>query len=149
MRHLCRIALIAALGFLPGAALAQSGQALAELASQFANASVPIAISTATTTELIAKPTCTSPGGATCQIYVTAYEVMAAGTGNIKFVYGTGTACGTGQTDLTGNYNLVAQTRIEHGAGFGPVWVLPAGNALCAVTSAAVGMAGSVSYRVK
>ncbi len=104
-----------------------------------ADNSAPISISTATTTQLVAL------SGST-KIYVTGWDVIAAGTGNFKFVYGTGTACATGTTDLTGNYNLTAQSGISRGGGLGPVLVVPAGKALCALTSAAVGMYGSVSY---
>lgn len=104
-----------------------------------ASASVAISVSTATTTQLVAL------SGST-KIYVTAWDVIAAGTGNIKLVYGTGASCGTGTTDLTGNYNLVAQAGIAKGGGLGPIIVVPAGNALCVTTSAAVGMAGSVAY---
>jgi len=129
-------------------AFAQSNM-LYELASALANASVPIAISTATTTQLIAAPTGTEPGGGSQSIFVTAADVIAAGTGNIQFVYGTGSNCGTNQGNVTGNYNLTAQVGLAKGNGLGPIWVIPAGNALCAVTSAAVGMAGSLSYRIK
>ena len=104
-----------------------------------ADKSVAISISTATTTQLVAL------SGST-KIYVTAWDVIAAGTGNIQLEYGTGTNCGTGTTALTGNYNLTAQQGIAKGNGLGPVLVVPAGNALCALTSAAVSMYGSVSY---
>lgn len=132
----------------PGTALAQAQQ-LYELSSSTANASAPVNISTATTTQLIAAPTALEPGGAVASIYVMGHEVMAGGTGNIQFVYGTGTNCGTGQQIITGAYPLVAQAKTEHAGGFGPEWVLPGGNALCAITSAAVQMSGFVSYRVK
>ena len=101
--------------------------------------SVPIAISTATTTQLIALATNKS-------IAITSINVVAAGTGNIQFVYGTGSSCGTGTTNLTGNYNLTAQAGFAFGDGIAPVLIIPPGNALCAVTSASVGIAGSVSY---
>jgi hypothetical protein len=104
-----------------------------------AGASAPINISTATTTQLVAAAT----GKA---IYVTAWDVIAGGTGNITLEYGTGTNCGTGTSALTGAYNLTAQTGIAKGNGLGPVLVVPAGSALCALTSAAVQMSGSVSY---
>lgn len=104
-----------------------------------ASSSAAISVSTATTTQLVAL------SGST-KIYVTSFDVIAAGTGNIKFVYGTGSSCGTGTTDLTGNYNLTAQAGIAKGSGLGPVLVVPAGNALCVTTSAAVGMYGSVAY---
>jgi hypothetical protein len=124
---------------------------LYELAAALANKSAPIAISTATTTELIAAPAGTEPGGGTRYVEVSAYEVMAGGTGNIQFVTGTKTttACDTGATNVTGNFPLTAQARIQGGNGFGPLWTLPAGQELCAVTSAAVSMAGYLTYRVK
>jgi hypothetical protein len=104
-----------------------------------AGASVPINISTATMTQLIAL----ASGKA---IYVTAWDVIAAGTGNITLEYGTGSNCGTGTTPLTGAYNLTAQMGLAKGNGLGPVLFVPAGNALCALTSAAVQMSGSLSY---
>ncbi len=104
-----------------------------------ADNSAAISISTATTTQLIAL-------SASKKIYVTAWDVIAAGTGAITLEYGTGTNCGTGTTALTGSYILIAQTGISKGGGLGPVLVVPAGNALCALTSAAVQMSGSVAY---
>src|SRR6266851_71458 len=64
--------------------------------------SKPINISTATTTELVAAVTSQS-------IFVTTWDVMAGGTGNLTLEYGTGTTCGTGTTTLTGAYPLIAQ----------------------------------------
>lgn len=104
------------------------------------NASVAINVSTATTTQLVAL------SGATL-IYVTSYDVIAGGTGNATFVYGTGTNCGTGTTSLTGPYPLTAQAGIAKGAGIGTVLRVPSGNALCITTSAAVQYSGSLSYQ--
>lgn len=104
-----------------------------------ADTSVAINISTTTTTQLVAL-------SGTTKIYVTSFDVIAGGTGNITFVYGTGASCGTGTTSLTGPYNLTAQAGIAKGSGLGPVLVVPSGNALCATTSANVQMSGSVSY---
>ncbi|HTZ67921.1 MAG TPA: hypothetical protein VMB83_10730 [Roseiarcus sp.] len=104
-----------------------------------AGASVPINISTATTTQLVGASTGKS-------IYVTAWDVIAAGTGNITLEYGTGSNCGTGTTALTGTYSLTAQFGIAKGNGLGPVLVVPSGNALCVLTSAAAPMSGSLSY---
>jgi hypothetical protein len=105
-----------------------------------APASQPINVSTATTTQLVAISGSTS-------IYVTAYDVIAGGTGNITFEYGTGSNCGTGTTALTGAYPLTAQAGIAKGSGVGVVLKVPSGNALCVLTSAAVQMSGSVSYQ--
>ena len=72
--------------------------------------------------------------------------MIAGGTGNITFEYGTGSNCGTGTTTLTGAYPLTAQNGIAKGNGLGAVLKVPSGNALCILTSAAVQMSGSVSY---
>jgi hypothetical protein len=104
-----------------------------------ATASIPINISTATTTQLIAA------SGST-KIYVTAWDVIAAGPGSITIEYGTGTNCAIGATPLTGAYPLTAQSGEAHGTGLGPILIVPAGNALCALTSQAVQMSGSVAY---
>lgn len=116
---------------------ARSGANLVPLIQ--ADASAGFGISTATTTQIVAL------SGST-KIYVTSFDVIAGGTGNVSFVYGTGSNCGTGTTALTGVYPLTAQAGIAKGSGLGPVLVVPAGNALCVTTSAAVQMSGSVSY---
>ena len=74
-----------------------------------AGASVPINISTATTTQLVPRPS-----GKT--IYVTAWDVIAAGTTNFTLEYGTGTNCGAGTTALTGAYGLAAQFGAQRAA---------------------------------
>ena len=104
-----------------------------------AGASVPINISAATTTQLV-------PAVSSKTIYVTAWDVIAAGTTNFTFEYGTGSNCAGGTTALTGAYSLVAQFGATKGSGLGPVLVVPAGNALCALNSAAVQVSGSVAY---
>lgn len=113
--------------------------AAAQPAIPTTQASVAIAITTATTTQLVALKSGQ-------RIYVTAWDVIAAGTGNIQLVYGTGSSCGTGQTVLTGDYNLTAQAGLSKGTGNGAVLVVPLGNALCAVTSQAVTYSGSLAY---
>ncbi len=104
-----------------------------------ANASVPISISTATTTQLVA-------ASGSARIYVTAWDVVAGGVGTIKLEYGSGTNCATGATALTGAYTLTAYSGVAKGIGLAPVFILPAGEALCAVTSAVAPMNGSVTY---
>lgn len=100
---------------------------------------VAVSISTATTTQLVAL----SSGK---KIYVTAWDIFAAGTGGFQLVYGTGSNCGTGTTNLTGSYSLIAQTGLSRGGSLGVLYTIPASNALCAVTTGAVQMSGSVSY---
>lgn len=102
-------------------------------------ASVPITISTATTTRLVT-------GATSKSIYITSLIVIANGTGAIQFVSGTGATCGTGQANVTGNFSLTAQVGFTIGTGNGVVLVLPSGASLCAITDSAVGMPGSVSY---
>ena len=77
---------------------------------------------------------------------MTGFNVVAAGAGNIMLEYGTGTNCSTGTTALTGAYSFTAQTGISQAGGLGPLLVVPAGNALCVLTSAAVQMSGSLAY---
>ncbi len=104
-----------------------------------ADASKAISVASNTILELVAL------SGST-KIYVTSFDFISAGTANVKLVYGTGTNCGTGTTDLTGLYPLTAQAGIAKGNGLGPVLVVPAGNALCISDSASVQISGSVSY---
>jgi hypothetical protein len=104
-----------------------------------AGASVPINITSATTTQLVA-------GVSGKAIFVTAWDVIAAGTTNFTFEYGTGTNCAVGTTALTGAYSLVAQFGAAKGSGLGPVLVVPAGNALCAVSSSTAQVSGSLAY---
>jgi len=101
--------------------------------------SAKIDVSTATTTELVAL------SGST-KIYVTSFDIVSGGAGTAKFVHGTGSNCGTSTTDLTGAYPLAAQAGIAKGSGFGVILVIPAGKALCIVTTGGVQMSGSISY---
>lgn len=104
-----------------------------------ADSTAAINVSTATTTQLVAL----SSGK---KIYVTHWDVVAAGADNITLEYGTGSNCGTGTTVLTGAYNFAANGGISAGSGLGPILVVPASNALCILTSAAVQASGVVSY---
>ena len=113
------------------------GEACVPLAQP--STTVAINVSTATTTRLVAL------SGSTVT-YVTHLNVIAGGTGNITFVYGTGATCGTGTTSLSGAYNLTAQAGLAAGGGLGAVMMVPAGQSLCVTTSAAVQMSGFVSY---
>lgn len=97
----------------------------------------PINVSTATTTQIVAL-------SGTTLIRVTGLAVIAGGTGNITFVYGTGSNCGTGTTSLTGAFPLVANAGLTIGGGV--VLMVPSGQALCVTTSAAVQMSGFVTY---
>lgn len=104
-----------------------------------ASNSVAISVAAATTTQLVALVTAK-------QIYITSFDFMASGVNNVKLVYGTGASCGTGTTDLTGAYPLIAQAGISKGIGLGAILFVPSGNALCINTSGAGQLSGSVSY---
>jgi hypothetical protein len=98
-------------------------------------ASVPIAVSTAGTAQLVAAVSAKA-------IYVTDWDVLAGGTGTFQLEYGTGTNCATGTTALTGTYPMTAQFGR---AGVGHLFI-PASNALCIVTTGAAAPQGFVAY---
>jgi hypothetical protein len=104
-----------------------------------ADLSAPINFSTAATIQVIAA----IPGQS---LYLTSWDAIAGGTTNLTWEFGTGSNCATGTTVLTGAYPLTAQQGLAKGGGVGAVFVVPPGNALCAVNSAAVQVSGSISY---
>ena len=126
------------LAFLATIGLASAQQSVIVPAT---TASVPIDISTATTTRLVI-------GASGKRIYATAMDVVSGGTGNIQFISGTGATCGTGTVNVTGTYTLTAQVGLTKGTGNGALWVLGSGLSLCAVTSAGVVMGGSLAYAI-
>ena len=73
--------------------------------------------------------------------------VVGAGAVDVQFIYGTGTACATGETDLTGAMSIAAA-----GGGMAessPFWrgmKGAASNALCIELSAAVQVSGVLYY---
>lgn len=75
-------------------------------------------------------------------IYVTGYTVVTAAAVSVQWEYGTGTACGTGTTALTGPMSFAA----NGGAAAHQTLFVPSGDALCLNLSAAVQVGGSVSY---
>lgn len=100
---------------------------------------VAVNMSTATTTQIVAL----SSGQ---KIYVSGGAIVSSGTNTITLKYGTGANCGTGTTSLTGPMAFTAQTGVGFNSGFGASVVVPAGNALCITTSAAVQLSGWMSY---
>lgn len=61
----------------------------------------------------------------------------------LQFVYGTGTACDTGETDLTGAMTVAALTVPNGGATH---FATAAGNALCIELGAATQVNGYLTY---
>lgn len=114
----------------PAAALAQA---------DFCRASVVYDASTNGSTVLVT-------GRAATQIYLCGYTLVGGGTATVKLVYGTGTACATGETAITPAYSMLAQTVIPDSS---PNWRglrVPAANDLCIKTSAGVAIQGIFYY---
>lgn len=99
-----------------------------------------LAMPATTTTQIIAL------SGST-KTYVTSMLVVAGGTTNVTFKYGTGSNCGTGTTTLSGPWPLTAQAGFSKGSGTGAVMIVPAGQALCVTTDASVGGAVDMTYQ--
>lgn len=79
-------------------------------------------------------------------VYICGYNFMSSGAADVRLVYGTGTACATGETGITGLYPLIAQTGIAVPNG-GAVQAKGAvSNAVCIESSATVNVRGLLSY---
>lgn len=115
------------------------GPAHAQPVIPLTQASTPISISAAGTTQLVAG----QPGKA---ILVTSALLIASGATSVQFIFGTGASCSVGQGAVTGNLNLAAQGGFTQGSGVAVIWVVPQGAALCVVNSAAVGVAGVIAF---
>lgn len=101
-----------------------------------------VAISTASlgNTELVALTS-----GET--VYVCGYMVVGAGAVDVQFVYGTGTACATGETDLTGAMSIAgAGGGMAESSAFWRGMKGAASNAFCIELSAAVQVSGVLYY---
>jgi hypothetical protein len=80
-------------------------------------------------------------------IYICGYSVVVGSTATaVQLIYGTGTACATGETDLTGPWPFAANGGITQANAGSPQFVVPAGNALCVELSAANPITGHVTY---
>jgi hypothetical protein len=104
--------------------------------------SVAINVTSAATTQLVAS------SGST-KIYVRSWDVLANSAGVFKLEYGMTITnpCDTGPTALTGAYSFSAQSGISRSGGDQPLFIIPQGNALCAVSAGATAsFAGSLSY---
>lgn len=79
-------------------------------------------------------------------IYVCGIDVIADGALDVQLIYGTGTACATGETDMTGPWGFAANGGLVKANAGHPQWIVPAGNALCVELGGAVQLSGSVTY---
>lgn len=80
-------------------------------------------------------------------IYVCSFSLVVRGTVEVQWIYGTGTACATDETNLTGPYSFQVREGISQGSGLGTLFRTAASNALCLELSGAVQVDGVVSYR--
>jgi hypothetical protein len=79
-------------------------------------------------------------------IYVCGFSLMSSANANLRFVYGTGSACATGETAITGAYPLLANQGLVHANAGAIQFKTASANALCIETSAAANIAGIVTY---
>lgn len=84
-----------------------------------------------------------APGGA---ILVCGYSFFSAGTVNFGLVYGTGTNCATGQTNITPAYQFTAQTGMSDNSPFFRGMNAPPNNGLCVNASAGVAVQAVIYY---
>ena len=101
-------------------------------------ASVPVTGTVATAAVIVT-------GAAGQRIYVTSVLLAPVATSVVTFTQGTGAACGTGTTNVTGAMTFGAAAVLEFGNGNGAVWALETGNSLCITIATAVAP-GSISY---
>lgn len=101
--------------------------------------SVSVAISTATTTQLVAL----SAGKI---VHVCGFDASFGATTTAQLEYGTGSACGTGTTALTGVYAPATGTIWEAGNGNSTFIKTIASNALCLVSTGTGGINGVLTY---
>jgi len=81
------------------------------------------------------------------RIYVCGFDFWAAGTVNIGLVFGTGGACGSGQTKITPAFQFTAQTGfVDHLPVYTGLPPVPAGNDLCINTSAGIAVQAIVYF---
>ncbi len=112
--------------------------------ARFPRQSIAINVSSATTTQLV-------PLLAGASIYVcSGYLNQVNGTGSLGLEYGTGTNCGTGTKELNGPIlastaaSGVTTTSLD---GIdGNQFFVPAGNALCAISTGTIKQTGYISY---
>jgi hypothetical protein len=100
--------------------------------------SVSVAISTATTTQLVAL----SAGKV---VYACGFTASVGATTTAQFEYGTGTTCGTGTTVLTGAF-APATGAVLGLSGEGSRFATPAGNALCVLSTGTGGINGVLTF---
>jgi hypothetical protein len=79
-------------------------------------------------------------------VYGCGFIVAADGTVGVQFIYGTGSACATGETDLTGVFSLQAREGFVVSNAGAVQFKGAASNALCIELSTAIQVNGVFTY---
>lgn len=79
-------------------------------------------------------------------IYVCSYKWVTTAANSLSWTRGTGTDCATGTTAIEGAQPYAANGGVTEQGGGHALFVVPAGNALCLVSSTATAHGGRVSY---
>lgn len=79
-------------------------------------------------------------------VYICGYTLWSGGTASVKFIYGTGTTCATGATDVTPAFALIAQTGVTDSSPYFKGLFVPDGNDVCINTSAGVAVQAIIYY---
>jgi hypothetical protein len=96
--------------------------------------SIPINISAATTTQLVALSGSTTIS--VCSFVFGARSTGGTAVPSVTFEYGTGASCGTGTTALTGAFYSADPPTVTPSPGYqGTLFKTAPGNALCALTA--------------
>lgn len=80
------------------------------------------------------------------QVRVCGYNFIAGGDVDVQLIFGTGTACATGETDLTGPYDLTTNSGIVVQSPYWTGMASDASEALCIELSGAVQVSGVLFY---
>lgn len=106
---------------------------------------IPATIASIPITGTVASAAILVTGQAGKTIYVTSVDLIPLATSVVTFTQGTGAACGTGTTNVTGALTFSAGQVYSKGTGNGAVWALVQGNSLCITIATAVAP-GSLAY---
>jgi|SRR5215471_2990094 len=107
---------------------------------------VAINIASATTTQIVGG---TSIGGNKRRIVVCGYDFTSAGTSpTYQFEEGTGSACGTGTTALSGVYAPTSGIKTSYGGAGATIMATDSGNELCIVSGGTPSLQGVLNYVV-
>lgn len=78
--------------------------------------------------------------------YITFAAISAVGANTVKFIYGTGTNCATGSTDLTAAQNINGTTTLSLGNGAAPIIIVPVSVDVCIAVTTGNATAITLSY---